>query len=386
MRAHVIAKTARLTSVTGLALAISSVALAGAAAADTTAGPSASATPTATPTPNRQPLDAAVTARTTIITEIPRMAIVRFTVHSDRPTASYRLVLESTALNGWAAPPNHANWDCTGDAPKFDCTWTGRATTDPNFVSLAYGLPDRPGASASGTVTTAEPDRDPKNNKVVVNVARPGTPTPAPPTPSTSTPPVASKGTIAGRIWNDANGNGRQDRAEKGIAGAKVLLSYAVQGKPGTPHPDLIGPVTTGADGRYAFAKLAPHVPGKTSYAVIVSSPNKDWKLTKPKIGTDQGDSDFQPMGSDPMLEGQAGNGTLGFLDQVDVRAGRTTVLDAGYVKPGGGAPAGDSEDDDSLPMTGAAVGGLLGAGVLLLGGGVALALIARRRRGTIVG
>jgi len=383
MRAHLIAKTARLTSVTGLALAISSVVLAGAAAADTTASPSPSATPTVAPTPTRPALDAGVTARTTIITEIPRMAIVRFTVRSDRPTASYRLVLTSKGLDGWAAPPNHANWDCTGGAARFDCTWTGPATTEPNYVSLAYGLPDRPGATATGTVTTTEPDRNQRNNKVVVNVARRGTPTPA---PTTSTPPTASKGTITGRVWHDTNGNGRQDRAEKGIAGAKVLLSYAVKGKPGTPHPELIGPVTTGADGRYLFGQLAPHVPGKTSYAVIVSSPNKDWKLTKPGIGAERGDSDFQPMGSDPMLEGQVGGGTLGFLDQVDVRAGRTTVLDAGYVKLGGGVPAGNSEDDDTLPKTGAAAGGLLGAGVLLLGGGVALTLIARRRRGTIVG
>jgi 5'-nucleotidase len=63
-------------------------------------------------------------------------------------------------------------------------------------------------------------------------------------------------------------------------------------------------------------------------------------------------------------------------------------VLDAGLVSLGGAptptitptptpAPGGGG----SLPVTGGALTGIIGAGVLLLGGGAGLTLLARRRR-----
>jgi len=108
MRMQLITMAARLTAATGVGLAISSAgpataAIASSEGAQVTPSPSTSSTTTPAPDPSRttkppvvkppgtskpESLDARVTARTTIIPEVPKMAIVKFTVRSDKPTAS----------------------------------------------------------------------------------------------------------------------------------------------------------------------------------------------------------------------------------------------------------------------------------------------------------
>jgi len=298
------------------------------------------------------------------------MAIVRFTVRSDKPTASYRLVLEGNGLEGWAGPPNHANWECTGNPDRFDCRWTGKATTDPAFVSLAYGLPKTSGYKARGTVSTTEADTNPANNTVEGKIILPGgTPTPA---------PQPGDGTIAGRVWHDVNINGRQDKGEKGVAGARVIVSVAE----GTTSKKVAW-ATTRADGRYSVKLPA----GVSRYGVAVAAPSASWNFTDPGVGAERGDSDFRRVDGGAPFDGWFGNAIVGIHDRTDVFKGRTTVLDAGLIRGDDEVSnsKGTDTDDDSLPVTGAGAAGLVGAGALLLGGGVVLTVLAQRRRTSAV-
>ncbi len=377
MRTH-LTRFTRLAAAAGLALAVSPIALGAAAVAATPATPAptptapastAPSTPASTPsatTPPTDPppalgtgkVDASVTATAKVYTEIPPMTIVKFILRSDRPATGYRLRVKAEWPTGYAAPPNHPGWDCTGPLGDYDCRWGGAATKTPAPVSLALSSPDAPGSFVRATVSTNEKDTNPDNNSVRTKVSV----------------PAKGSGAIAGRIWHDVNGNGRQDKGEKGLAGAKVLLSFGLVGS-GKAH--FTGPVTTGADGRYTFTRLTPHVPNGTPYGVAVATPGKEWKFTKAGVGAETGDSDFRYIGNDYILEGRFGRGAiLAFEDRIDVFPGKTTVLDAGLVKP-----VGAGADDGSLPVTGAGVGGIIGAGALLLVGGGALTMLARRRR-----
>jgi LPXTG-motif cell wall-anchored protein len=380
MRTH-LNRASRLIAATGLALAVSPLALASIAAAATNptpsptipVPPSPSSTPSAPTTkPPAEPLpkavDASVTATAKVHTEVPPMAIVKFVVRSDKPVASYRLKIKLGWPGTYAAPPNHPGWDCTGEFKNYDCHWTGKATAEPAPVSLALSHPDAPGSFAQGTVTTTESDSNPANNTARTKVIVPE--------------PAAKTGTLTGRVWNDANHNGRQDKGEKGVRGARIVLTFG----PGDSTTKVYGPVATGADGRYVIRKIEPNVPGVSGFTVAVATPGKGWTFTKPGIGADRGDSDFHRVDArgEPLetyLETYFGkNATVGMADWHDIKAGETAVLDAGLIhlksKPGAGA-------DDTLPKTGAATGAILAAGGLLLGGGIALTVLARRRRAT---
>ncbi|MGI9584196.1 MAG: SdrD B-like domain-containing protein [Acidimicrobiia bacterium] len=71
---------------------------------------------------------------------------------------------------------------------------------------------------------------------------------------------VAASGTIGDTVWYDTNANGKQDNGEKGIAGAKVRLTF----------PDnTTAETTTNANGLYLFSALEP---GTYTAEVILSS------------------------------------------------------------------------------------------------------------------
>jgi uncharacterized repeat protein (TIGR01451 family) len=71
---------------------------------------------------------------------------------------------------------------------------------------------------------------------------------------------VAASGTIGDTVWYDANANGVQDNGEKGIAGAKVRLTF----------PDnTTAETSTNANGLYLFSALEP---GTYKAEVILSS------------------------------------------------------------------------------------------------------------------
>src|SRR5215211_7624650 len=240
-------RAARLVAATGLALAVSPLALAGIAAAATdptpsptiTASPSPSSTPSAPTTkPPAEPppdaVDASVTATAKVYTGVPPMAIVKFVVQSDKPVANYHLKIKLGWPGEYAAPPNHPGWHCTGEFENYDCRWTGKATAEPAPVSLALSHPDPPGSFARGTVTTTEPDSNPANNTV----------------------------------------------RTKGVAGARIVLTFG----PGDSTTKVYGPVATGADGTYVIRKIEPNVPGVSGFTVAVATPGKGWTFTKPGV------------------------------------------------------------------------------------------------------
>ncbi len=375
-----------LAAASGIAVAVSSLALAPAAIADPTPSPTASPepTPTASPTgapvpkppavpPGKtkaDPVDVSIKTTAKVYTEIPPMTIVKFRVHSDKPVASYRVKVKTGWDAGYAAPPNHPGWECDGEFSEYDCRWTGEATTEPGEISLALNSPDAT-SHVRGIVSTTEPDSNVANNsdqaKVVVKADEPEQ-------------PPAKPGTIAGRVWHDANSNGRQDKGEKGVAGARVVINVADGMK-----VKIVKRITTGADGRYSATKLPA---GESRYGVSIATPaGKKWAFTELGVGAEQGDSDVRPVESDEVLDSWFGKGaTVGFHNRTDVFAGKTTVIDAGLTLPASSGNGGgtDNDDDDTLPKTGAALGGLLGAGALLVGGGIALTVMARRRRAVL--
>jgi hypothetical protein len=62
-------------------------------------------------------------------------------------------------------------------------------------------------------------------------------------------------------VWNDANSNGVQDDGEKGIAGAKVVLTL--------PDGTVVATATTDANGKYLFTDL---IPGTYTATIDMSS------------------------------------------------------------------------------------------------------------------
>ncbi|MEN8239051.1 MAG: SdrD B-like domain-containing protein, partial [Actinomycetota bacterium] len=131
-------------------------------------------------------------------------------------------------------------------------------------------------------------------------------------------------------VWNDANGNGVQDDGEKGIAGARVVLTL--------PDGTEVE-TTTDADGKYLFTDL---VPGTYTAALDMSS------ITPP-------------------TDGELKLTTAGSFTQI--LAAGDIYLDADF-----GVVA-------VLPVTGIDTGSILGIALaLLLAGALALLLTIRRR------
>jgi hypothetical protein len=224
------------------------------------------------------------------------------------------------------------------------------------------------------------------------------TPTPVPtvsPTPGPDPKPDAD-GAVAGRVWNDKDRDGLQDKGEVGVAGIQVMLVPLVGDKaptktsleslvPNAGSKAAVAKPTPGktdAKGRYTF-KAAP---GK--YVVFVLAGPLDakgnltvvWKFSKKGAGKDRTlDSDVELFEA-PKIPA----GALAVSDEVTiekVKGGDKKIIDAGVYKNEKPAPA---PGDGSLPVTGAALGGLVAGGMLLLGGGLALTVMTRRRRKVI--
>lgn len=390
MRAILRTRAAQLTAATGLALAVSATAFASAAAAaDPTPTPTTTTTPAATEPvaesgtkPVQKPatkpatkavqesLDASVAITARYLAGPPKAGLATIRVRSTKPTKSYQLIFD-TPYDLDAHALNHPGWDCDlneeGGISRLTCDYTGAPTAAPADVSMAFEMPQQAGRSygLAASVKTTEPDSKPANNAAKATIVVPR---------DKPVPPPAT-GTISGKVWHDVNANGRQDKGEKGIAGARVVVNTAV----GT-QSKVVGKATTAADGRYTFTKLPA---GTGKYGVAVAAPGKSWSFTGVNLGTDTADSDFRRV-TDASFNSYFGkNAVVGIHDRTDVVGGRTTVLDAGLVRQGGGGKDGNDNntDDDTLPVTGAGTAGLLGAGALLLAGGAALTLAARRRR-----
>jgi hypothetical protein len=248
-------------------------------------------------------------------------------------------------------------------------------------------------------------------------------------------PQPEGKGTVKGHVWNDEDHDGIFDDGEKGVAGAPV---YLYPGEDATPAPaeetteqemakhltarqalapDDISPLAiTDKDGKYVFRKVfdgtyqiavgsGPLVDGQITHA---------WKFSKADAGSDDTvDSDVAIGENDELAFSKAftvkGN-SITQLDALVYTGGddepspspstsaspdpeptpSATTTPSPGVTPSAGASAIPTASatpapggGGSLPVTGAAIGGFVGAAVLLISGGIALTVLARRRRST---
>jgi LPXTG-motif cell wall-anchored protein len=272
---------------------------------------------------------------------------------------------------------DHA-YDLTAAAPGTGWTWTktsvGAESADSDLIAL--GTPPKPfpaefpaGAptAISLSVSVKASQSTVLDGGLVPAPAKPGKPQPRP-VPATGKP-----GVITGRVWNDANHNGVQDKGEKGVKDATVVLVHSpggVQGK-GTPATTVH---KTDGNGYYSFGGLTPAT-GDHEYVLAMAAPAAGWTWTKTDVGNDARDSDVTPYGTAPAVYSRyfAKGAATAYVLQADVRAGQTTHIDGGLI--------GSGKDTDTLPVTGASVTWLATGGSMLLAGGLALLVLTRRRR-----
>lgn len=220
-------------------------------------------------------------------------------------------------------------------------------------------------------------------------------------------PPIDGTGSIRGKVWNDANKNGVQDAGEQGVPNTRVLLFRTDDA--GNESDDKTRDGYTNAKGEYFFSNV------KGGYWGVVIPLDSPWKFTKPEAaGVDclknsdlfvqTGDGvnytpktckDYESLddweNGQPPSSSRAANGDTGPAAQsraLVLRNGKVITIDAGIYGGTVAAPSpttgtgGNAEPE--LPVTGAAIGGVIGAGALLLGGGAALMFAARRRRSAL--
>jgi hypothetical protein len=118
-------------------------------------------------------------------------------------------------------------------------------------------------------------------------------------------------GSLSGWAWSDTDGNGLQDEDETGLRGVEVTL-FSIDG-------DQVAFTETDEDGYYLFEDLLVG-----QYALAFSQPN-GFIFTLP----DQGEDDS--VDSDPDEEGLVSSLNI-------VPGDHNRAVDAGYVRPGGGA------------------------------------------------
>jgi hypothetical protein len=140
----------------------------------------------------------------------------------------------------------------------------------------------------------------------------PPTSTPEPPSdPPFTTPELAA---IGDYVWEDVNGNGRQDEGEPPVAGVIVRLF--------THDHTLVGATQTDGAGRYGFAGLQPG-----SYYLVFDPTTlpPGYKFTQPNQGDLALDSDADPL--------------TGATAVTVLHAGQTDLTwDAGLIKVVGGS------------------------------------------------
>ncbi len=126
--------------------------------------------------------------------------------------------------------------------------------------------------------------------------------------------PAVSVGDL---VWRDSDGDGVQEAGEPGIAGVELTLT----GPGGGPVTDVtgaaVGPVTTGADGAYAFALLPP-LPAGQHYTVHVDPDQAalsgaGLRPTLPGVGGAGGDSSDGSAESGDLAAPGAVDDTLDF-------------------------------------------------------------------------
>ncbi|MEM9148948.1 MAG: SdrD B-like domain-containing protein, partial [Cyanobacteria bacterium P01_F01_bin.3] len=143
---------------------------------------------------------------------------------------------------------------------------------------------------------------------------------------------------IGNQVWEDANGNGRRDNGEAGIAGVSVTLTGAgADGEFGTGD-DITQTQTTNSNGKYNFKNLAAG-----DYKVSFETPD-GFEFTQQDVGSnDRRDSDADV--------------NTGMTDVISLSAGeRNNTIDAGLIKSGGDNNAPNATDDSEMTELNTAV------------------------------
>ena len=183
--------------------------------------------------------------------------------------------------------------------------------------------------------------------------------------------------TVGDYVFADNNGNGIQDRGDKGISGVTVTLT----GPGGHAVTDIFGqpvtPVHTDSGGRYLFPNLPVLQPGQSYTAHVDNSQSalSGYVPTTAHAGSDTTkDSSTSSAASVDLTTGGAEDLSLDFGFVTPGAAG----TDSGNDHNGG---AGTDSDSAGTADTGVPVGQLVGYGLAVLLAGLGLLFVARRRR-----
>jgi hypothetical protein len=242
--------------------------------------------------------------------------VIRFTARSDKPATNYRLTINiPNGLYFWEPEDYQSPWKTESfSARTITLRYDGAATTTPPRYGAAFGA--GPGAgrwlAIQAKLAVAETDVDPRNNVATNKIF------------------IAARNTatLAGRVWNDANRNGRQDSGEQGIAGVKVDLWV---GPDKQSQPEFT--TRTGKDGSYRILGVPAWSPLGDQYVIETTAPSSAWSYTKADVGDGTGDSDVvsgrpnHPSGSPVPSPLRA---TSPYLK---VANGKTTLVDAGLYR-----------------------------------------------------
>ncbi len=125
-------------------------------------------------------------------------------------------------------------------------------------------------------------------------------------------------GTLSGRIFNDANGNGQFDGGEVGLAGVTVFVDLNDNGVRNS-SPVVEPQFVTAADGMYSFTGLPAR-----DYPVRIVTP-ANMTLTSPRVGEFTGAS--TAAGQGPVAAASINFDGDEFLDMVIVTAAKADVL-----------------------------------------------------------
>ena len=242
--------------------------------------------------------------------------VIRFTARSDKPATNYRLTINiPNGLYFWEPENYDSPWTTeSSSARTITLRYRGAATTTPPRYGAAFGA--GPGAgrwlAVQAKLAVAETDVNPGNNVATNKIFL----------------AARNTATLTGRVWNDANRNGRQDRGEQGLADVKVDLWV---GPDKRSQPAFT--TRTGKDGSYRILGVPAWFPLGDQYVIETTAPGSAWSYTKADVGNGTGDSDVvsarpnHPSGSPVRSPLRA---TSPYLK---VANGKTTLVDAGLYR-----------------------------------------------------
>lgn len=220
-------------------------------------------------------VDASVSIQSPASINAGDIQLIRFTARSDQPATNYRLTINiPNGLYFWEPENYQGPWKIESfTSSVIKLRYDGAATTTPAPYGAAFGA--GPGAgrwlALRANVTVAEPDANPGNNAATNQIFL----------------AAHNTATLAGRVWDDANRNGRQDSGEKGLAGVKVDLWV---GPDKRSQPEFT--TRTGADGSYRILGVPAWSPLGDQYVIETTAPGSAWRYTVADVGDGTGDSD----------------------------------------------------------------------------------------------